>query len=409
MFSLSSARFLFMATSPRNLRAALRVGTTALAAGTSKISPTSKAAAVRTPLSPSYASGARQPFCSGLAANGGPQLLWVVMRQDDHGNAFTMSTHGTREDAEAVVRLFEERGHKQTYFVKQCDSKEVYPDTLSAPAAFHAPSGRLGAGSSLSSSFGARRAFSTTTASNAAASPATASDGLPAAAGAALSRSSSTAGFDPAFSAEDNEFIARQQVRDVPFALTPSFLAKYAQLKPPFGFNGLGEFVFTTRYARLRVDGTRETWAQTVERVVTGTYNMQRKWISGHILGWNPWRAQRSAQEMFDRIFHMKFLPPGAFDYWPKKRQLDERSAVCHMREIGLQVATSYDHCNCCKYFAGRGLWAMGTPVTEERGLFAALNNCAFVSTGEDINLATNVTDDCVLRLHKSNCQKAIT
>ena len=29
----------------------------------------------------------------------------------------------------------------------------------------------------------------------------------------------------------------------------------------------------------------------------------------------------------------------------------------------------------------GRGLWAMGSPLTEERGLHAALNNCAFVST----------------------------
>jgi len=29
----------------------------------------------------------------------------------------------------------------------------------------------------------------------------------------------------------------------------------------------------------------------------------------------------------------------------------------------------------------GRGLWAMGTAITEEKGLYAALNNCAFVST----------------------------
>ena len=29
----------------------------------------------------------------------------------------------------------------------------------------------------------------------------------------------------------------------------------------------------------------------------------------------------------------------------------------------------------------GRGLWAMGSPLTEERHVFAALNNCAFVST----------------------------
>lgn len=56
-------------------------------------------------------------------------------------------------------------------------------------------------------------------------------------------------------------------------------------------------------------------------------------------LGWNAELAQQEAQDMFDRIFHMKFLPPG------------------------------------------RGLWAMGTPITRERKLFAALNNCAFVST----------------------------
>ena len=29
----------------------------------------------------------------------------------------------------------------------------------------------------------------------------------------------------------------------------------------------------------------------------------------------------------------------------------------------------------------GRGLWGMGSAITEERGTYAALNNCAFVST----------------------------
>jgi hypothetical protein len=44
---------------------------------------------------------------------------------------------------------------------------------------------------------------------------------------------------------------------------------------------------------------------------------------------------------MYDKIFHMKFLPPG------------------------------------------RGLWAMGSPLTEDSDsrVYAALNNCAFVST----------------------------
>ncbi len=124
-----------------------------------------------------------------------------------------------------------------------------------------------------------------------------------------------------------------------PFILSPKFLDKYKKKKPPFGFNGLGELVYMRTYSRMKEDGKNEMWWETVERVVVGTYNMQKRWIEHHQLGWNAWQAQRSAQEMYDRIFNMKFLPPG------------------------------------------RGLWAMGTPITEERGLYAALNNCAFVST----------------------------
>ena len=124
-----------------------------------------------------------------------------------------------------------------------------------------------------------------------------------------------------------------------PFILSPKFLEKYKKQKPPFGFNGLGELVYMRTYSRMKDDGKNEMWWETVERVVVGTYNMQKRWIEHHQLGWNAWQAQRSAQEMYDRIFNMKFLPPG------------------------------------------RGLWAMGTPITEERGLYAALNNCAFVST----------------------------
>lgn len=56
------------------------------------------------------------------------------------------------------------------------------------------------------------------------------------------------------------------------------------------------------------------------------------------ILAWVS-QAQSTAQEMYRRMFAMKFLPPG------------------------------------------RGLWAMGSKLTTERRLYAALNNCAFVST----------------------------
>jgi adenosylcobalamin-dependent ribonucleoside-triphosphate reductase len=123
------------------------------------------------------------------------------------------------------------------------------------------------------------------------------------------------------------------------FILSENFINKYKRKKVPFGFNGLGELVYMRTYSRIKKNGKNEKWWETIRRVVEGTYSMQKYWIDSHSLGWNPWQAQKSAQEMYDRIFNMKFLPPG------------------------------------------RGLWAMGTPITEEKGLYAALNNCAFVST----------------------------
>ena len=128
-------------------------------------------------------------------------------------------------------------------------------------------------------------------------------------------------------------------MNDKKFTLSDNFVSKYVRRKPPFGFNGLGELVYMRTYSRIKDDGKNERWYETVRRVVEGTYTMQMNWIDEHQLGWNAWQAQRSAQEMYDRIFYMKFLPPG------------------------------------------RGLWAMGTPITEEKNLYAALNNCAFVST----------------------------
>ena len=123
------------------------------------------------------------------------------------------------------------------------------------------------------------------------------------------------------------------------FQLSENFINKYKRKKPPFGFNGLGELVYMRTYSRIKNNGKNERWWETIKRVVEGTYTMQKNHIESYQLGWNAWQAQKSAQEMYDRMFNMKFLPPG------------------------------------------RGLWAMGTSITEERGLYAALNNCAFVST----------------------------
>lgn len=125
------------------------------------------------------------------------------------------------------------------------------------------------------------------------------------------------------------------------FQLTESFIEPYKRKKTPFGFNGLGEIVYYRTYSRVLPSGKNERWWETVRRVVEGTYNMQKAHIDRYNLGWNGWTAQKSAQEMYDRIFNMKFLPPG------------------------------------------RGLWAMGSTLTQEKKLYAALNNCSFVSTAD--------------------------
>ena len=98
------------------------------------------------------------------------------------------------------------------------------------------------------------------------------------------------------------------KVDAVPFRLSELFMAKYRRKKAPFGFNGLGELVYNRTYSRLKEDGKNEQWWETVQRVVEGTFNMQKKHIDAHGLGWNAWKAQHSAQEMYSRIFNMKFL-----------------------------------------------------------------------------------------------------
>jgi len=123
------------------------------------------------------------------------------------------------------------------------------------------------------------------------------------------------------------------------FRIDDSFLSQYVHKKPPFGFGALGQFTYLRTYSRVKDDGTNEQWWETVRRVVEGTYRMQERHIKQHGLGWDPKKAQQSAQEMYDRIWSLKFTPPG------------------------------------------RGLWAMGSELTEARGVYSALNNCGFVST----------------------------
>ncbi|MFY4730280.1 hypothetical protein [Nitrospira sp. BLG_2] len=42
---------------------------------------------------------------------------WAVHRQDDNGNRFVVESGLSREDAERVIARYEERGHKQLYWI----------------------------------------------------------------------------------------------------------------------------------------------------------------------------------------------------------------------------------------------------------------------------------------------------
>ena len=94
------------------------------------------------------------------------------------------------------------------------------------------------------------------------------------------------------------------------FKLDDAFVEQYKDKKPPFGFNGLGEAIYRRTYSRI-INGVHEKWYQTVRRVVEGTYSIQVNHINMNQLGWNDEQGQKSAQEMYNLIFNMKFLPPG--------------------------------------------------------------------------------------------------
>jgi len=120
------------------------------------------------------------------------------------------------------------------------------------------------------------------------------------------------------------------------FELDPTFMARFKGLQPSWG--PIGYFTFKRTYARPDTWGGTEEFWQTCKRVVEGVYGIQKTHCTSHNLPWSDSKAQRSAQEMYERMWDFKWLPPG------------------------------------------RGLWVMGTSVVETKG-GAALNNCAFVST----------------------------
>ncbi len=49
---------------------------------------------------------------------------WGVKRLDDNGNEFLISDQHTLEQATAIVKAYEKKGHKQTYWAVRCQTSD---------------------------------------------------------------------------------------------------------------------------------------------------------------------------------------------------------------------------------------------------------------------------------------------
>lgn len=123
---------------------------------------------------------------------------------------------------------------------------------------------------------------------------------------------------------------------EITFKLSDEFISKYEGKQPKFG--ALGYITYKRTYSRPLSDGKAEEYWQTIRRVVEGVFTIQKRHCANSSLPFNHWKAQSSAQKMFELMWNFKFTPPG------------------------------------------RGLWMMGTDYMYNNG-GAALNNCAFTST----------------------------
>jgi ribonucleotide reductase alpha subunit len=102
--------------------------------------------------------------------------------------------------------------------------------------------------------------------------------------------------------------------------LSESFLSKYQNKQPNWGFNGLGYIVYKRTYARVKDNGTTEEWWETVARCINGAQKIGAQY------------TKEEAERIYDYVFNLK--------------------------------------CN----FAGRMLWQLGTSTVDRFGANSLLN-----------------------------------
>ena len=128
------------------------------------------------------------------------------------------------------------------------------------------------------------------------------------------------------------------------FSLSEDFVNEYKNKKVPWGFdigggNSLAELTFILKYSRKKPNGKKEQWYEVCRRCIEGMYSILKDHCLSQRTSWNDLKAQKSAQDAYDRMFNFKWTPPG------------------------------------------RGLEHMGTEFVHKNQNAGPLQNCGFIST----------------------------
>ena len=129
---------------------------------------------------------------------------------------------------------------------------------------------------------------------------------------------------------------------DQDFHLRSDYVQGLSERPVLWGGGLLSKATFYRTYSRRKETGGNEHFHDVVQRNIEGMMSIRKSWYKLIGRRWDETEMQHKAQEFADLMFGMKFLPPG------------------------------------------RGLYIMGTEYPKTRGN-AALNNCAFVETGQNL------------------------
>jgi ribonucleoside-triphosphate reductase (thioredoxin) len=110
--------------------------------------------------------------------------------------------------------------------------------------------------------------------------------------------------------------------------INDEFVKKYSNKTPKWGFNSLGYIVYKRTYSRVKENGQKEEWHETIQRCINGAQKLGAKY------------TKEEAERLFDHIFNLR--------------------------------------CN----YAGRMLWQLGTSTVDRFGANSLLN-CWNVSMNE--------------------------